>query len=176
MKTKSISAQQNSAALHPTQESNTGLVFIAAWIKRKELSFWVGSIGLAVMLIWGGLFKLTAQGADGITPMVTHSPLIGWHFKVFGPYVGADIIGVTEMLAAVLILAGHFIPKAGIAGSLIASFMFFLTSTLFISTPGTVAQIGQMWYMTVIGLFLFKDIIALSLSFYLVGAFGKRAN
>lgn len=175
MKTQSNLEKQN-LTYNSNQEKGNVLIYIADWISDKQLTFRIGSIGLAIMLIWGGLFKLTPTGAEGIIPMVSNSPLLSWHFKVFGPYIGADIIGMTEITAAILIIIGHFKPKVGIIGSLIATSMFFLTSTLFLSTPGTVGQIGKMWYMTVIGLFLFKDIIALSLALYLVTAFGARAK
>jgi uncharacterized membrane protein YkgB len=136
------------------------------------------SIGMIVMLLWAGSYKMTAPGAEGIAPLVYHSPLIWWHFKLFGPYIGSDIIGITEFIAAVLFIVGYFRPKAGIAGGLIAILMFSITSTMFISTPGTtisVPGIPGMRYMGLLGLFLFKDVIALGASLYLVSSFGKRA-
>lgn len=154
------------------------LVSLAAWIRDHELAFWIMSVGMAVMLLWAGAYKMTAPGAEGIIPLVSNSPLIWWHFKIFGPYVGSDIIGLTEITAAILLLAGHFKPLAGVIGGLIAALMFFITSTMFFSTPGTVAAvpgIHGMRYMSVLGLFLFKDIISLGASLYLTGTFGRKA-
>jgi len=130
------------------------------------------------MLLWAGSFKMTAPGADAITPLVTHSPLISWHFKLFGPYIGSDFIGLTEIIAAGLIIGGYFRPTAGVLGGLIASVMFFITSTMFITTPGTIIAvhgIKYMRYMSFLGLFLFKDVISLGVSFYLISYFGKNA-
>lgn len=67
--------------------------------------------GMIVMLLWAGSFKMTRPGAEGIIPLVSNSPLIWWHFKVFGPYVGSDLIGLTEWLCAVLIIVGYLDPK-----------------------------------------------------------------
>jgi uncharacterized membrane protein YkgB len=53
--------------------------------------------------------------------------------------------------------------------------MFFITSTMFITTPGTIVSIHGMRYMSFLGLFLFKDVIACGASLYLIGYFGKRA-
>src|ERR1700710_187800 len=95
------------------------LARLAAWIDDRNLPFLVTSIGMIVMLLWAGSFKMTAPGAEGIVPLVSNSPLIWWHFKLFGPYIGSDLIGLTEWLSAVLLTAGYFKPKAGILGGLI---------------------------------------------------------
>ena len=166
----------SAAGLFRNAKSN--LTKIAAWINDREIPFLVISAGLIVMLLWAGSYKMTAPGAEGIVPLVAHSPLISWHFKVFGPYIGADLIGITEMLAAILIITGYAQPKAGIIGGLIASLMFFTTSTMFITTPGTViavSGISYMRYMGMLGLFLFKDIISFGASLYLISYFGKKA-
>jgi uncharacterized membrane protein YkgB len=165
-----------SAALFRKAKSN--LTKIAAWTNDRDIPFLVISIGLTVMLLWAGLYKMTAPGAEGIAPLVAHSPLISWHFKVFGPYIGADLIGVTEIIAAILIITGYSQPKAGIIGGLIATGMFFTTSTMFITTPGTViavSGISYMRYMSFLGLFLFKDVISLGASLYLISYFGRKA-
>jgi uncharacterized membrane protein YkgB len=166
----------SAAGLFRNAKSN--LTKIAAWINDRDIPFLVISGGLIVMLLWAGSYKMTAPGAEGIVPLVSHSPLISWHFKVFGPYIGADLIGITEIVAAILIITGYAQPKAGIIGGLIASFMFFTTSTMFITTPGTiiaVSGISYLRYMSFLGLFLFNDIISLGASLYLISYFGKKA-
>jgi uncharacterized membrane protein YkgB len=118
---------------------------------------------------------MTNPGAEGIVPLVSNSPLISWHFKVFGPYIGSDIIGLTEITAALLIITGYFKPKAGIIGGIITVVMFFITSTMVITTPGAIIPVKGIDYMSFLGLFLFKDIISLGVSFYLISYFGKKA-
>ena len=118
---------------------------------------------------------MTAPGAEGIVPLVSNSPLISWQFKLFGPYIGADLIGLTEWLAAILFVVGYIKPKAGIAGGLVATLMFFITSTMIITTPGTTSVVHGMRYMSFLGLFLFKDIICLGASLYLISYFGRKA-
>jgi uncharacterized membrane protein YkgB len=157
-------------------ESN--LTKLAAWIDDRNIPFLITSIGMIIMLLWAGSFKMTTPGAEGIIPLVSNSPLIWWHFKLFGSYIGSDLIGLTEWLAAVLIIAGYFRPKAGIVGGLILTGMFFTTSTMLITTPGAIISvpgIHGMRYMNNLGLFLFKDVISLGASFYLISSFGKKA-
>ena len=156
-----------------TAKSN--LIRLASWITDHNIPFLITSIGMIVMLLWAGSYKMTAPGAEGIIPLVSNSPLISWHFKLLGPYVGSDLIGLTEIIAALLIITGNFKPKAGIVGGLIASVMFFITSTMVITTPGAIISVKGMSYMSFTGLFLFKDVISLGVSFYLVSYFGKRA-
>ncbi len=166
----------SSAALSKKAKSN--LTKLAAWTNDRNIPFLITSIGMIVMLLWAGSYKMTAPGAEGIVPLVSNSPLIWWHFKLFGPYIGSDLIGLTEITAAILMIAGYFKPKAGIIGGLIASLMFFITSTMVITTPGAIIAvhgIKYMRYMSFLGLFLFKDVISLGVSFFLISYFGQKA-
>jgi len=161
-----------------SKDAKSNLTRLAAWINDRNVPFLVTSIGMIVMLLWAGSYKMTAPGAEGIVPLVSNSPLIWWHFKLFGPYIGSDIIGLTEITAAILIIAGYMRPKAGIIGGFIASLMFFITSTMVITTPGAIISvpgIHGMRYMSFLGLFLFKDVISLGVSFYLISYFGQKA-
>jgi uncharacterized membrane protein YkgB len=161
-----------------SKNAKSTLTKLAAWINDRNAPFLVTSIGMIVMLLWAGSYKMTAPGAEGIVPLVSNSPLISWHFKLFGTYVGSDLIGLTEWIAALLLIAGYFKPRAGILGGLIASVMFFTTSTMIMTTPGTIISvpgIHEMRYMSFLGLFLFKDVISLGVSFYLISYFGKKA-
>jgi uncharacterized membrane protein YkgB len=154
------------------------LTKLAAWISDRNIPFLITSIGMIVMLLWAGSYKMTRPGAEGIIPLVSNSPLIWWHFKLFGPYIGSDLIGLTEWLAAVLIIVGYFRPKAGIVGGLILTVMFFTTSTMLLTTPDAIISvpgIHGMRYMNNLGLFLFKDVISLGVAFYLITYFGKKA-
>jgi uncharacterized membrane protein YkgB len=160
------------------KNAKTNLIKLAAWVNDRNVPFLVTSLGMIVMLLWAGSYKMTAPGAEGIVPLVSNSPLIWWHFKLFGPYTGSDIIGLTEISAATLIIVGYFKPIAGILGGLITSLMFFITSTMVITTPGAIISvpgIHGMRYMSFLGLFLFKDVISLGVSFYLISYFGRRA-
>ena len=164
---------EQSAVSHARAKSR--LTNLAAWIDDRNIPFLVTSIGMIVMLLWAGAYKMTVPGADGITPLVSHSPLISWHFKLFGPYIGSDLIGLTEWIAAILFMTGYLTPKAGIVGGFVATLMFFITSTMIITTPGTTSVVHGVRYMSFLGLFLFKDVISLGASFYLISYFGKRA-
>ncbi|MGN6394695.1 MAG: DUF417 family protein [Mucilaginibacter sp.] len=157
-------------------EMNTNVIIrFAAWVTKKNIAFVIITTGMIVMLLWAGAFKMTAPGAEGIAPLVNNNPLISWNYKIFGVYHGSDLIGITEWIAAVLIFAGLFKPKAGILGGAIAVLMFFTTSTMLITTPGVLIKVSGLSYMNNLGLFLFKDILNLGASFYLISHFGHKA-
>ena len=175
MKTLLTPAQDQVSCANLTKAAKSNLTKLAAWISDRNIPFLVTSTGMIVMLLWAGSYKMTAPGAEGIVPLVSNSPLISWHFKLFGPYIGSDLIGLTEILAATLIIVGYMRPKAGIIGGLITSVMFFITSTMIITTPGSIVTVHGFRYMSFLGLFLFKDVISLGASFYLISYFGRKA-
>jgi uncharacterized membrane protein YkgB len=164
-------------------QANTGnrlqeksvLTKFAVFVADRNIPFLVCSIGMIVMLLWAGKFKMTAPGAEGIIPLVSHSPLTSWQFKVFGPYLLGDMIGATEWTAAILLIIGYFKAKAGILGGIILVGMFFTTSTMLITTPDDTVVVHGLHYMNNLGLFLFKDIISFGVAFYLISYFGRKA-
>src|ERR1700757_3640107 len=171
-----IEKQDLVASVNLFTHAKSNLTKIAAWINDCNIPFLVSSISMIVMLLWAGAYKMTAPGAEGIVPLVSNSPLISWHFKLFGPYIGSDLIGITEIAAALLFIAGYFRPKAGVIGGLITTVMFFTTSTMLLTTPGATIAVHGIRYMSFLGLFLFKDVISLGVSFYLISYFGNKAS
>jgi uncharacterized membrane protein YkgB len=157
------------------QAGQNVIIKVSSWITKYNLPFLVISAGMIVMLLWAGSYKMTVPGADGIVPLVNNSPLISWHFKLFGVYHGADLIGLTEIIAALLIITGMFKPQAGVIGGAIAVIMFFVTSTMLITTPGALTNVNGINYMSFLGLFLFKDVINMGASLYLISKFGHKA-
>ena len=156
-------------------QAKSVLTKIAAVVADRNIAFLVCSIGMIVMLLWAGKFKMTAPGAEGIIPLVSNSPLTSWQFKLFGPYILGDMIGATEWTAAILLIIGYFKPKAGIVGGMILLVMFFTTSTMLITTPDDTVVVNGIHYMNNLGLFLFKDIISFGVAFYLISYYGRRA-
>jgi uncharacterized membrane protein YkgB len=156
-------------------QAKSFLTKIAAFVADRNIPFLVCSIGMIVMLLWAGRFKMTAPGAEGILPLVSNSPLTSLQLKAFGPYVLGDMIGATEWTAAILLIIGYFKPKAGILGGIILVGMFFTTSTMLITTPDDTIVVHGIHYMNNLGLFLFKDIIAFGVAFYLISYYGRKA-
>jgi uncharacterized membrane protein YkgB len=173
--TTAAGVSRGDAPMENRMHAKSVLTKIASFVVSRNIPFLVCSIGMIVMLLWAGKFKMTAPGAEGIIPLVTNSPLTSWNFKIFGPYIGSDIIGLTEWTAAILLIVGYFKPKAGILGAIILVGMFFTTSTMLITTPDDTIVVHGIHYMNNLGLFLFKDVISLGVAFYLISYFGQKA-
>jgi uncharacterized membrane protein YkgB len=156
-------------------QAKSVLTKMAAFVADRNIPFLVCSIGMIVMLLWAGRFKMTAPGAEGIIPLVSNSPLTRWQFKAFGPYILGDMIGATEWTAAILLILGYFKPKAGILGGMVLVAMFFTTSTMLVTTPDDTIVVNGIPYMNNLGLFLFKDIISFGVAFYLISYYGRKA-
>ena len=156
-------------------QAKSFLTKIAAVVADRDIPFLVCSIGMIVMLLWAGKFKMTAPGAEGILPLLSNSPLTSLQLKALGPYVLGDMIGATEWTAAILLIVGYFKPKVGIVAGIILVGMFFTTSTMLITTPDDTIVVNGIHYMNNLGLFLFKDIISFGVAFYLISYYGRKA-
>lgn len=152
------------------------LIDLPRKIEKLNLPFIISTFGIVVILIWIGFFKFYAVEANGIAPLVLNSPLVSWDYAIFGVQGGSNLIGTTEIVAAVLIIVGCFKPRAGIIGSMIAVVIFFVTSTFVITTPGAVHLVEGVPFLSNLGSFIFKDITLLGASLYLLVHFGKRVD
>ena len=90
---------------------------------------------VALMLLWGAM-KFTAFEAEGIRPLVEHSPLLAWLYPAFGVQGGSEVIGVIEVSAALLICTRRWRPALAAIGSLLASGTFLVTLSFLVTTPG----------------------------------------
>lgn len=92
--------------------------------------------GLVAVLLWVGLLKFTAYEAEGIQPLVTHSPLLSWAYGVTSVGAFSALLGVIEIALGVLIALRAFAPGLSALGSIGAIIMFLITLTFTLSTPG----------------------------------------
>lgn len=116
--------------------------------------------GLVALLVLWGLFKFTAMEAEGIRPLVDHSPLLRWMYSVFSVQDVSNIIGVIELTAAVLIAQRAWAPRASAIGSLVAVGTFLITLSFLFTTPGALAADSP------IGGFLMKDLLLLGAALF----------
>jgi uncharacterized membrane protein YkgB len=114
---------------------------------------------VALLLLWGG-FKFFDFEAEGIRPLVEHSPLLSWLYPLLGVRGAADLIGVVEVSAAILIALRRWRPDLSAIGSLLAAGTFLVTLSFLASTPGVLAPTNPF------GGFLMKDIMFLGAALY----------
>jgi reactive chlorine resistance protein C len=97
--------------------------------------------GLVAILLYFGAFKFTAVEAEAIRPLVENSPLLSWMYGVFGVRGVSNLIGITEIVAAVLIALRPWRPALSAAGSVAAVGIFAVTVSFLFTTPGAWASV-----------------------------------
>lgn len=117
---------------------------------------------VALLLLWGG-FKFASFEAEGIRPLIEHSPLLRWLYPLLGIRGTSGLIGVIEIVAAVLISFRRWRPDVSAAGSLLATGTFLVTLSFLASTPGALEPTNPF------GGFLMKDVILLGAALYTAG-------
>jgi uncharacterized membrane protein YkgB len=91
--------------------------------------------GLALVIGWIGMMKYTGYGAQGIEPLVAHSPLLSWMYGLWTVLQFAAGLGVVEICIAILIALRPWSRKASAIGSAAAVLMFLTTLSFLFSTP-----------------------------------------
>lgn len=133
--------------------------------------------GLVAVLVWIGTMKFTAYEAEGISGLVSNSPLISWVYQIFNTRQFSVLLGAVELLIAALIAASPFAPKISAVGSVLAIGMFLTTLSFLFSTPGVVEpSLGFPALSVLPGQFLIKDIALLGAAVWTVGESLQAAN
>ena len=117
--------------------------------------------GLVIVLGWIGAMKFTTYEAQGIETLVKTSPLMSWMYKFLSLQATSNVIGVTEICAAILIAIRPLSPKLSAVGSILAVFTFLATLTFLFSLPGWENSLGGFPAPSASGGFLLKDVVLL---------------
>ena len=126
--------------------------------------------GLVLVIGWIGLMKFTAYEANGIQPLVAHSPLLSWMYGLLTVEQFSKGLGTVEVIIAVLIGLRHWSAKASALGSGLAVIMFLTTLSFVFSTPGWEPSLGGFPALSgAVGQFLVKDVVLLGASLWTLG-------
>ena len=126
--------------------------------------------GLVVVIAWIGAMKFTAYEANGIQPMVANSPLLGWVYGIISVTTFAKLLGIVEIIIAIMIALRAVSAKISGIGSLLAAGMFLTTLSFIISTPGWESGLGGFPALSVVpGQFLLKDVVLLGAALWTAG-------
>ena len=132
----------------------------------ERMGIHVSRNGLVITLLSIGVLKFTAGEAQGIQPLVANSPLMFWLYRIFSLQGVSNLIGVIEIVVAVLIAVRPFSARLSFIGSIGAIITFVLTVSFLFSTPG-VFQISHGFpLLGDAGQFLIKDLVLLGASIW----------
>jgi uncharacterized membrane protein YkgB len=135
----------------------------------KRLAGFLLRYGLVIVLGWIGAMTFTTYEAEGIQPLVATSPLMSWMLKAFSLQATSNIIGVTELIAALLIAIRPLAPKLSAVGSVLAVLTFLATLTFLFSLPGWEKTLGGFPALSGSGGFLLKDVVLLGAALWTLG-------
>ena len=116
--------------------------------------------GLTFLLVMWGAFKFTAFEAEGIKPLVEHSPFMSWLYVVFSVRAASALLGVFEIATGTLIATRRWLPRVAGFASLAAAGMFVITLSFLVTTPGVLEPTNET------GGFLMKDILLLGAALF----------
>ena len=125
---------------------------------------------LAVIYFWFGGMKFTHYEAEGLVPLVSNSPFLGWVYDLFSVDLFSSLLGVLEISIGVLIAGRLLSPKLSLIGGALSAGLFFTTLSFMFSTPGAIEPgLGFPAITVAPGQFLLKDIGLLAASLFVAG-------
>lgn len=144
----------------------------SAWNLQTDslanLGGWAITYALAIIFLGFGAAKFGAMAGESIAPLVKNSPLVFWWHDLFGINGTARVVGVSEILTGLLIAARPISPRLSMIGGAMAVVTFLVTLSFLFSTPE--ARVGSApWPLTMLGEFLLKDLVLLSVAFWIFG-------
>lgn len=147
------------------QNEFAGLSRLAVTVGASLTNSGIGVLryGLVGILLFFGSFKFTAVEAQGIQPLVSNSPLMSWMYSVLSVQAVSNVIGMTELIFAVLIATRAFSATLSAIGSIGAIGMLLTTLSFLITTPGAWMTVPgfPLPVTSETGAFLIKDIFLL---------------
>ena len=132
----------------------------------EMLGVYVSRYGLVVTLLLIGILKFTASEAQGIQPLVANSPLMSWLYRIFSVQGVSNLIGVIEIVVALLMALRPFSARLAFFGSIGATITFVLTVSFLFSTPGSFQFSHGIPLLGDAGQFLIKDLVLLGTSIW----------
>lgn len=148
-----------------------------SFLKRLALSRHVSAAGtdgiyaaLVIIYFWFGGMKFTSYEAQGLVPLVSNSPLLGWLYLFFSVETFSNLLGVLEISVGVLIASRLVSPTLSLIGGALSAGLFFTTLSFLVSTPGVIEpSLGFPGISVMPGQFLLKDIGLLAASVFVAG-------
>jgi uncharacterized membrane protein YkgB len=137
----------------------------------QALGTFVIRYGLVVVFVWIGAMKFTAYEANGIQPLVAHSPFLGWAYQLLDVRTFSSWLGVLEIAIGLMIAARPVSARLSAVGSALAAGLFLTTLSFMLTTPPVwEASLGGFPALSVApGQFLLKDLVLLGAAVWSCG-------
>ena len=151
-------------------KTNTAAGHSSLGSKTTAIGTYGAYVALAVIYFWFGGMKFTHYEAQGLVPLVSNSPFLGWVYNLFSVDTFSSLLGVLEVSIGVLIAGRLLSPKLSLIGGALSAGLFFTTLSFMLSTPGVIEpSLGFPAISVAPGQFLLKDIGLLAASIFIAG-------
>ncbi|WP_341663897.1 DUF417 family protein [Vibrio sp.] len=133
--------------------------------KTDNIGYLIGVFGVALVLIWIGVYKFTPTEAKLIQPLVENHFAMNWLYGLFSVQAVSNLIGAAEIIVAIGLIVGIKKPKIAFYSGIAAAAIFITTLSFLLTTPNT-------WKVSdgvlVTNFFLVKDILFLAVSISII--------
>ncbi len=123
-----------------------------------KTGYFISLYGVALILLWLGIFKFTPTEAQAIKPSLEHQPFMSWLYKIFSLQMVSNIIGIVEIFTGIAIVLACYSRFFRIAAS-VGIFLTFLTTLSFLLTSSNVWKIVD--GVPVTNFFILKDLVCI---------------
>src|SRR5512145_458848 len=87
----------------------------------------VALMGVALPLLLIGHSKFAAFEVEALKPLIGGTPWLAWMYAVLDPVAVSRLLGVIEIVTAILLLASPWMPRAGVLGGALGALIFCVT-------------------------------------------------
>jgi uncharacterized membrane protein YkgB len=106
---------------------------LASWTLRLGQA--IARYSLVLFFLAFGALKFTAGEAAAIHPLLAHSPILGWLPMIADLRTASAVIGVVEIILALLVAARPLRPRASAVGSAGMALALVVTLSFLVTTP-----------------------------------------
>ncbi|MBD1367190.1 DUF417 family protein [Mucilaginibacter sp. ZT4R22] len=135
-------------------------------MNHTRIGYTIGVASTALILIWIGIFKFTPTEAAAIMPLVQHSFLMNWMYKIGSTQGVSNFIGLFEIVTGTLLIASFWNKKAGLIAGYLTVIIFLTTLSFLLTTPGVWKIVDG---VPVSEFFIVKDLAFLAAGFMVIG-------
>ena len=126
----------------------------------ERLGMGIARYSIVLFFLGFGMAKFTASEASSIHPLLVHSPFLFWLPRLFNQQLSSDIIGVVEVVLAIMVASRFFAPRVCAIGSFGIAASLIVTLSFLITTPNLDPALGA---------FIIKDVTLLGVALWSAG-------
>ncbi|MEN5231356.1 DUF417 family protein [Sphingobacterium faecium] len=101
----------------------------------SSAGYYISLFGSFLILLWVGIFKFTPTEAQAIKPLIENHPMTSWMYDVIGVQTVSNIIGIIEIIVALLLLLTLKFEKLKKYAGVSMCVIFLMTLSYLLTTP-----------------------------------------